>query len=138
MNPDYAYDETSRRPVTFLALPLSLAMLMFGWANDAPWYFMAPVVIGSALCVAMIIYNRRSGMVLRGSELRMYAGQWVEQVVVSDIQEMHVTRWSDGAPSAALLLASRKKLSIPGYCVGSVRELEVAFAARNISTRWNA
>jgi hypothetical protein len=137
MNPDYAYSEYSRRPITFVALALSLVMFMIGLSYAAPWYFFAPILIVAAMTTVMIVYNRQSGMTLSGSEIRLYSGQWVEQVAVSDIQEMHVTRWSDGAPSARLKLVSGKTVSIPGYCVGSVRDLEAALAARNIATRWN-
>jgi hypothetical protein len=137
MHTDYMYSESSRRPVTFLALALSIAMAVIGFAYAAPWYFLAPVALAAVMSAAMIIYNRKSGMALTGSELRLYAGKWVETIAVSDIAEMHVTRWTDGAPSASLILASGKKTSIPGYCVGSVKALEAALASRSIVTRWN-
>jgi hypothetical protein len=137
MHTDYTYSENSRRPVTFVAFALSVAMGMFGVTYFAPWYFLAPVALAATMSGVMIVNNRKSGMELTGSALRLYAGNWVEHVAVSDIMVMDVTRWSDGAPSAALSLTSGKKIPIPGYCVGSVKSLEDALAARGIKTRWN-
>ncbi len=137
MQTDYIYSENSRRPITFLGLALSLIMIFVGYAYDAPWYFLAPVAIGTAMCAVMIINNRQSGMELSGKTLRLYSGKWAETIAVSDIDEMQATRWNDSAPSAALHLKSGKKTSIPGYSVGSVKALEHALAARGIATHWN-
>jgi hypothetical protein len=134
MGKNYTYSESSRRPITYLALGVSLAMLALGYGYGAPWFFLAPVAFVVVMSAAMIIINRQSGMELIGSEVRFYSGNWAETIAVADIIDMQVTRWSDGAPSATLSLKTGKKFSIPGYCVGSVKALEAALAARGIAT----
>jgi hypothetical protein len=137
MPTDYIYSENSRRPATLFGLALFVAILVVSFAYGAPWFIQALVGIAILITAPMVLRNRRSGMELIGSTLRLYAGKWVETIAVSDISEMHVTRWTDGAPSASLLFASGKKISIPGYCVGSVKALEATLASRSILTRWN-
>ncbi len=137
MHTDYTYSENSRRPITLFALALSFAMVLFGFAYGAPWYFLAPVGLAAVMSGAMVLRNRKSGLSLTGSTFYMYAGHWAEHIAVTDITEMRVTRWSDGAPSAALLFTSGKEISIPGYCLGSAKALEDALSSRNIPTRWN-
>ncbi len=137
MKTDYQYSEQSRRPMTIAALIVAAIMIATGVAYDAPWYFMAPVLLAGAMLTYMIAVNRKSGMELKDAKLRVYAGSWEESVSVSDVVTMKITRWMEGAPTIVLMLLNNKTLDIPGYCCGSAKDLSEAMASHGVSIEWN-
>jgi hypothetical protein len=129
---DYLYEEQSRRPATLLALAAGAAMLFVGAAYGAPWYFLAPVVLGSLMSLWMIVVNRKSGAKLTGSELSLYGGSWNRTVSAAQIHSVKIVRWMDGAPSVTLQLTDGETLDIPGYCFGSADQLASALSCRGV------
>jgi hypothetical protein len=137
MSSDYSYVERSRRPVTIAAAALCLAMFCVGIAYQAPWYFLAPIILSGAMTFVMIVTNRQSGMNLAGNILHVYSGKWNEQILVDDIAQMQLTRWTDGAPSVVMVLKNSVRMSIPGQCFGSAKDLSEALASRGVLIRSN-
>lgn len=133
MSHDYQYEENSRRPITVFAFMLSCAFLGIGISYSAPWYFLAPVLVSSAMALWMILANRVSGMQLVGSELLLYSGKWTQSITVSQIDAVRIKYWSESAPSVSLKLNDGSNVAIPGYCIGSAEEFAIAVSNRDIS-----
>jgi hypothetical protein len=136
MQTDYQYSEQSRRPITIVAFLVAAIMIATGVAYKAPWYFMAPMLFAGAMLAFMIAVNRKSGMELKDTTLRVYSGKWEENVSVSEIVTMKITRWMEGAPTIVLVLSNNKVLDIPGYCCGFAKDLSEAVASRGILIEW--
>ncbi len=130
---DYTYEENSRRPVTLFATVVGVAMLAVAAAYDAPWFFVTPVLVAFLMCLWAIVSNRKSGMMLVGDELRLYAGRWSQTVLASRIRSAKITHWTDGAPSVTLKLADGTSVPIPGYCIGSAAQFTQALRGRGIA-----
>lgn len=132
MTVDYHHHEKTRRPATYVWTALFAGVLLFAFFNNAPWYFMLPVLFGLSLLVWAIIVNRKSGMNLNGSSLTMFSGKWQKAITFSDITCVKIKHWSDGAPSIDIVMKNAKPERVPHNCFGSAKELSDALAARGI------
>lgn len=129
---DYVYHEQSRRPIVFLATAIGGAMIALGTWHGAPWWTLAPVLIGVSMSLWMLVFNRRSGMELSGPEMLLYNGTWRRSLRADQIVSARIVHWSEGAPSVSIDLTGGERLDIPAMCIGSAAELSAAFTSRSI------
>lgn len=94
-------------------------MLAFAIAYGAPWYFMAPVGIASAIAIWAIVSNPHSGADLDKEQLIFFSQGTQTTVLTADIANMKVSRWSDGPDTVALTLTSGHVVHVPGLCADS-------------------
>jgi len=69
MNTIYTYREAGRRPVTYLATAVFIAVLAAAFYHQAPWFFFPPVLLGGALLLYMLVTNPVNGLLLTDTDL---------------------------------------------------------------------
>ena len=130
---EYIYEENSRRPLTIAALALGLAAAVFAAKLNAPWWLYLPVGGYIVMCGWMVLFNRKSGMRLQGTDLSFYSGSLSRSIPCATISAVRVSRWSDGAPTITLMMKDGKGEQVPGMCFGNWREFTAALNARGIA-----
>ena len=98
--------------MTLAGFAISIGMLAFGFYYGAPWYFLAPVALSTALFMWQWIGNQVSGSEVTAQTVRLFVGQKETVVPVANIRAVRVTQWSDGAPSVSLLLHEEPSVSV--------------------------
>jgi hypothetical protein len=126
----YTYHLSGRRPATIFVLGVSLAMLAFGAYREAPWYFLVPVGLSTAMALWAMIANPQAGSKLTADTLYFYNGSRQATIPIKDIASMKISKWSDGPDTVALTLKSGDIVDVPSMCAdsklaGALRELGV-------------
>ena len=98
--------------MTLVGFAVSIGMFAFGFYYGAPWYFLAPVALSTALFMWQWIGNQVSGSEVTADAVRLYVGQKETIIPMTNIRTVRVTKWSDGAPSIRLILHEGADVSI--------------------------
>jgi hypothetical protein len=131
---NYSYQESSRRPIVFFVLALSLGFFVAAKKSGTPWYVSAPAIVSVLMCTWAIIANRVSGSQLDDETLSLFSGKWQRRLSVDEIDAIHVTEWSEGAPTLLLVTKDQEKLSIPSVCIGSSKKFLAACVEHGFKT----
>ena len=98
--------------MTLVGFAVSIGMFAFGFYYGAPWYFLAPVALSTALFMWQWIGNQVSGSEVTADAVRLYVGQKETIIPMTNIRTVRVTKWSDGAPSIRLILHEGVDVSV--------------------------
>lgn len=131
--PLYTYRLSGRRPATFFAFFVSLALLVAVASYALPWYFYVPLALSVAMSLWAIIADPQTGSELSAETLHFFNRHHKDTIRIADIASMKVTNWTDGPDTVALTLKSGRVVHIPSMCADSklgpaLRELGVAEA----------
>jgi uncharacterized protein (DUF58 family) len=95
----------------------ALGMLAFGYAYDAPWYFLAIAGVTLAMALLAMIANPQTGLRMTRETIHFYHGRHTQDVAVSNIRSARIISHIDAGPSALLTLQSGEKIAIPAMCI---------------------
>jgi hypothetical protein len=133
MSPTYLYTHrfAGRSWMNFLALGVCALMLTVAFHYSAPWYFLAPVGLATAMALWGIIANPQSGSDLTSENLSFFHWGKTETIAIADIASMKVSRWSEGPDTVALNLNSGGVVHVPSVCADS----KLAIALQDLGVR---
>jgi hypothetical protein len=128
---DFKVDLDSRGPIEWVALVLTIVVLLFALVFSVPWWFtLFPGLVTLSIIMAMI-RNTKRGLLLTQTTLSMYQGTWKQQIQLTDVCSLTITEWSDST-DAELLMRDGKTISIRSCCYARSQDLANAFRARGI------
>lgn len=113
----YSHTRAGRRPVTILALTVSIGFLAFGAAYGAPWWWYPPALFAALLAGYAALCNPQSGICLDQRQLCVFSGAWQRTVALADLRSISIDDWSEGPPTATAHLKDGTSFAIPSLCL---------------------
>jgi hypothetical protein len=120
------YEETTRRPVVWLAEVVAIGMVILGLGHAAPWYFLLPVLFALVMCTWFLVFPRISGSRITPQTVEIYVNGKATKYLMQDIKEYRMKEWSDSSPTFYLRMKNGAEIMLPAYCIGPVEEVREA------------
>ena len=129
----YAFQRITRRPFIVAALLASMGLFYTGVVIGAPTVILILWGLASAALLVAVAVNRRAGIRIDGGTLAWYAGPRREQVALSDILRVTVTRWTDGPGEWVIETKTGQRLTLPDAAVPIGSALGEALRDRGVT-----
>jgi hypothetical protein len=100
-----------------MVFAISILFIVVGLAYDAPWYFLAPVMLSLSMTIWAIIANPQTGTTLTKDRLHVYNRHHNRDIAVCEIRSVKIDNDMDGGTRADLVLASGEKIGISAMCM---------------------
>jgi hypothetical protein len=131
----YEYRLQGRRPATYLALGVGMAMASVNLTTEASWPAWALVSVFLATVLHILAVNRAAGLRIDPEKLEIFDGPRHKVVPLQRISEATLRRRYFGAHECILRLVDGKRIALPQNTLPPVKRLQAELDRRGVPIR---